>query len=429
MNFWTSLSQHVTTIVDTTKSALASATAAVNTTNAAPSFDPTLRIDEVEIGSLVLKDCIDADLFPSFAVVLDSLSGHSSIGEKRFVGVSVKQVFELSMSERGGGWLFVQDAHPLDALAKLRFRKGDEKKSGLLMLELKSGATLKYLLRDPLPCVDAIRRQMNANGITGNVTRAVGNSSRFVEIKNAQEVFQRATEISANFGDQPNIELVREMMDIFRIATEKFAAANDLQFEQVQQFARSFLQRADVLGVLDAAAATEAPPHPSGKLSPKSEEIAPKTAVAAAVESSPAATRPAEAETRPSAVSPSPAEALQLLVSPSLEVPPSHRDSIRKLEQAFTYSFDEFDVDIADGGDGGDESSSSRTDKLADDLDHFLHHLDDELALLLAPCPNQPSPSSGDGGDPRSRSGDYHDILRELDLPDFEVEAAALSPV
>lgn len=429
MNFWTSLSQHVSTIVDTTKSALATATAAVNTTNAAPSFDPTLRVDEVEIGSLVLKDCLDADLFPSFAVVLDSLSGHSSIGEKRFVGVSVKQVFELSVSDRGGGWLFVQDAHPLDALAKLRFRKGDEKKSGLLMLELKSGTTLKYLLRDPLPCVDAIRRQMNANGITGNVTRAVGNSTRFVEIKNAQEVFQRAAEISANFGDRPNIELVREMMDILRIATEKFAAANDLQFEQVQQFARGFLQRADVLAVLDTAAAVDAPPNLNEKISPKTEEMAQETVATAAVESSAELTRPAEAENRPPAVSPSPAEALQLLVSPSLEMPPSHRDSIRKLEQAFTYSFDEFDVDVADGGHSGDESSSSRTDKLADDLDHFLHHLDDELALLLAPGHSQPSVGAGDGGDQRSRSGDYHDILRELNLPDFETEAAALSPI
>lgn len=425
MNFWTSLSQHVSTIVDTTKSALATATAAVNSTNATPSIEHTLRVDEVEIGSLVLKDCLDADLFPSFSVVLDSLSGHSSIGEKRFVGVSVKQVFELSASERGGGWLFVQDAHPLDALAKLRFRKGDEKKSGLLMLELKSGTTLKYLLRDPLPCVDAIRRQMNANGITGNVTKAVGNSSRFIEIKNAQEIFQRASEISTIFGDKPNIELVKEMMDILRIATEKFAAANDLQFEQVQLFARNFLQRADVLDVLDAATAVVASPNANGVIQSKDEEVKAEGVNVSMAELSPSLTRP-EPEliqvTSPwPAASPSPAETLQLLVSPSLEMPSSYRDSLRKLEQAFTYSFDEFDADIADGGE-----TSSRTDKLADDLDHFLHHLDDELAHLLEP---RSSHRSDDGGDQRTHSGDYHDILRELNLPDFEIEAAALSPV
>lgn len=468
MSFWANLTQQINNFVDTTKSVIASAAANPDTptseTNEFRFNDSIVRVDEVEVGELINPQHVDAEVFPSFAIVLDSLSGQTSIGEKRLVGVSRKQIFELAPSTRGNNLMSVVDAHPLDALAKLRFRKGDEKKSGLLMLELKSGTVLKYVLRDPLPCVEVVRNQMAALGIAGNVTRAAGNSSRFAEIKTAQELFQRASDIAQNFtNNSSTIDLVREMMDVLRVATEKFAAANDGQYSDVQRFAREFLSRSDVLQILDAAAANSVNEESSSHVG-----ISPSTKFAAVTSSS-----TAQLDSGRKEFSPLPAEQLQLLVSPTLALPNSLQrlDRIQnsnqgqivtqaslsdsnimignnsrntnvgmhqQLQDAVTFCEDECEADHEMPRDrsnllrNSDPCVSSNTEELADSLEHLLGHLDEELKTLLGD--NEKSFSrntdmhiSGTIFDEKTETiqpGEddivYRNLLEELNLPDLE---------
>eukprot|EP01036_Dinobryon_divergens_P036704 gene36704-47845_t len=81
----------------------------------------------------------------------------------------------------------------------------------------------------------------------GNSVRKAARFMKFYD--GAQQYFNKTKELEIQFSMTPNFKLIEEMMDLMRTL---FDAANDKSYNDVVQYIRNFLQRADVVALLDA---------------------------------------------------------------------------------------------------------------------------------------------------------------------------------
>lgn len=153
--------------------------------------------------------------------------------------------------------------------------------SGLLVLELKSGKLLKYYCHNPLPCVDVIKTKMKILGLEGHHSKhpvpkltstpsieenkTTANSAmkktrpHLLNHLNQDEIInianyylEQSKQIERKFSIHPSIDLIEEMMNLFRLAVEHFAnIPNHYYHEKVIYTIQQFLIRDDVVQVLD----------------------------------------------------------------------------------------------------------------------------------------------------------------------------------
>lgn len=407
MSLWNNWAQQIASFVDTT---------AKNVLPPAPM--PVARIDHLEVGTAVDINELDADLFPSSAVIFDAFGGATT--SKMMIGVSHKQVFELAPIQRIlKTEMTVKEAYQLEALAKLKFRKSDRGKMGLLILELKSGKELKFMMPDPLPCVEKIRTRMSEIGISGSVTKS---ALHLQSLKTARECYDRSREIETQFSLKPSLELAREMMELLRLATERFAAANDPQYEIVNEAARQFLMRADVVAVLDEAAGVKTKPTITTSEPPKT----PLTAAATTT----TLVAPVDISTLPTPspgtfVAP-PSPFVSTLQTPELHVYRTPGSLVLDMDQllsetansmhrAMRYSTDEVDAELLPSPAVEVDSDDQQHDQLS----HYLEHIDDEFTRLVESF-HVDDAGKGSSSAQTKVEEDFQRILQELDLPDFE---------
>lgn len=202
----------------------------------------------VEVGTEISLRSIDGQLFNCFTLVPVKKGGSNYVKCKYLLAVTDFQLVEMYPHPNKIGMAVTSHVHPLSALGKLRFKKGDP---GVLILEFKSGKVSKLIMKDPETCVEFLKAKMKQVGIKGNLK-----PKSEKDIANAQACFQRAKEIEAQFSVQPSIEVVREMMDLLRRATEKFSEANDATYTEVNEYIGRFLARLDVSKLLDENSAS-----------------------------------------------------------------------------------------------------------------------------------------------------------------------------
>lgn len=203
---------------------------------------PSIRNPLLEVGAEVSLKQIDGQLFSCFTLV-PVKSGPNFVKCKYLIAVTNYQLVEMYPHPHKVGLAVTAQVHYLHTLAKLKFKKGDP---GVLILEFKGNKVSKLIMRDPSSCVDYLKAKMKSMGIKGNLR-----PKNEKDIANAQNCFAKAKEIEASFASNPSVELIKEMMDLLRRAAEKFSEANDDSYREVTDFISRFLQRPDVVKMLD----------------------------------------------------------------------------------------------------------------------------------------------------------------------------------
>lgn len=236
-----------------------------------------IKVDECEAGSTISLNCINGEAFEGACYTLSNESNKVSINKRIQLFVTPKQIIEVSPSQYRVGMGHIQDVHELVALANIKFRT---QTVGLLILELKSKKTLKYLMKDPMPCVERIQIAMGR--LTGNAGQYLkhqdepdcdtpassASSSRRTEpiqVENHQEESMLATaldcrqqskEIEKLFCLYPSYQLIEKMMNLNRIATECYAqvagnTGGSQEYLEIVETIQQFLLRDDVIQILD----------------------------------------------------------------------------------------------------------------------------------------------------------------------------------
>jgi hypothetical protein len=147
----------------------------------------------------------------------------------------------------------VIEVHELDDLLKLRYKIST--REGALIMEFRSGRTFKYVMMDPIKCVQYLSGRMKVHGIRGCITK----TSREEKARlSAQGCLERVLSIEAQFAVTPTFGLIEEIMDLLRCAAEKLDEVGDESFIAVITYIREFLSRREVLSVVHA--------HPTAKV-------------------------------------------------------------------------------------------------------------------------------------------------------------------
>eukprot|EP01039_Chlorochromonas_danica_P003817 gene3817-4167_t len=212
----------------------------------------TVLAHNVEVGSKISLKTLDGQIFPCAVLRIDPATQKQFLKDKHLLAITRYQIVELVPVVYPLGCAEVCEVHELLALAKLRFRRTErsmygDREGSVLMLEYRSGKVGKFLMANPVPCVDYIKEQMARLGMIGDAKKCHLKAT----LLTANEFMTNAKEIESQFSLEPSVVLVEQMMSLLRQAVEKFDEANDPYFETVVGHIRNFLLRDDVTQVLE----------------------------------------------------------------------------------------------------------------------------------------------------------------------------------
>ena len=162
------------------------------------------------------------------------------------LAVTDTQVIEMYPHASKSNTVITTEIHELKGLLKVKFKKAENHGLGFIVLEYRGGKLSKLLMKDPSLCVEFIKEKMSMIGMHSAVKSKHEN-----ELNNALAYFNLAVEFETSFSLNPSIESIKEMMELLKKAAEKFDAINDESYIAVLQYIKSFLQRADVIKILD----------------------------------------------------------------------------------------------------------------------------------------------------------------------------------
>lgn len=354
-----------------------------------------VTVDECESGSTIPIKSINGEFFDCSLYTLDE-TNKINIKKQIQLVVTSKQVIELSPLTFRPGMGYIEEVHQLIGLATIKFRN---QQIGLLILEMKSKKVLKYLIKDPLPCVECIKQAMTK--LTGHAGQhekkassqemtkpsndpPISNDPKQQAIATALDCMQQSKEIENLFSFYPSYELIEKMMNLNRIATESFAQysfrnhgnidpSHQIQYLEIVQDIQNFLLRDDVIQILDAHAkgqslSTFSTPHkttPSSSSDPLSSEDS-------TVPSTPVPTIPATIQ----------------LSHPIEEYINQHEEELYiDFETQAEREDDETDTDnkdkVKDKVKEGLVYSTSLADTSHDELHELLQSIDDEFSTIL----------------------------------------------
>lgn len=149
--------------------------------------------------------------------------------------VTPHQILEAS-TRLGSSDVFVTNAHSLQALAKIKF-----KRDKTLTLYYQSGIVRHYKMAQSAECVQCISKFMQQQGITGTVS-----GSR--NLKTAEERLRQMDELE---DLEPTEQIVQLFMDALRETTERLGAEGDARVQEVLERCHRYLGREDVTAVLE----------------------------------------------------------------------------------------------------------------------------------------------------------------------------------
>ena len=162
------------------------------------------------------------------------------------LAVTDTQVIEMYPHASKINTVITTEIHELKGLLKVKFKKADNHGLGFIVLEYRSGKLSKLLMKDPSVCVEFIKEKMSLIGMHSAVKSKHEN-----ELNNALAYFNLAVEFETSFSLNPTMESIKEMMELLKKAAEKFDAINDESYIAVLKYIKNFLQRADVIKILD----------------------------------------------------------------------------------------------------------------------------------------------------------------------------------
>ena len=199
---------------------------------------------------------VTAEKFPGKLFQVSS-GDESMFTMKRYnIGISNMQIIEFISDIYNPTHMTTMDCHSMDSLVKVNFKRGS-----VITFHFRSGVTKKYMMFDCVECVSTIKNIMAQSG------KSATHSSRkySLNVANAQNLLDIVRSLEEQFSINPTHSLVITLMDHLREAVECFGEANDPRYEEVIAHIQNFLQRADVIALLD-------PPPPTTTLPPSDVE-------------------------------------------------------------------------------------------------------------------------------------------------------------
>eukprot|EP01031_Cornospumella_fuschlensis_P027169 gene27169-32823_t len=391
---------------------------------------PVVKSPYIELGSTISLKSIDGEVFQCSALITDPNTEKSFIKEKHLLAVTSKQIVELQPSTLFSGTATVSEVHELAALGKLKFRKPG-KTEGILILEYKAGQISRFLMPDPSPCVNLIKKHMRDLGLNSNLSKSK-RSLRY--IATANELMDRASEIETNFSrevsilhsqtkengnsavpaeDKDNLQdldsrsygkrqasgqyekclhLIQEMMSLLRQAVEMYSEANDTYYETCVNKIRNFLVRDDVVYILEWTYKR----HKQGEQGSGDGGIGLDESVLVLEEYKDCLSSPTSPTSPPSPVKAPPFlqeyDSLKKNKSPARTAASANVDPFAYIAQAVTYDSGEGEEDLhvltpksAAKGRlvGSGRKKSKGGDSAEDELEAFLKELDTEFDVMV----------------------------------------------
>mmetsp|Transcript_23031 Transcript_23031/g.33700 ORF Transcript_23031/g.33700 Transcript_23031/m.33700 type:complete len:380 (+) Transcript_23031:57-1196(+) len=200
---------------------------------AVQTYEPGMHVHSADFPGKIFACTLESSK-DSFIEKLNLPSAH-----KNFLGVSKTQIIEFVGSLNR---LTVGDCHEMSSLVKVKFKRGE-----IITFQFKSNYTKRYLMFDCAECVNYIKQQMCNSGIQATHT----SRKRSLNIATAQGILDTVKDLEEKFSLNPSHHLVTEVMDLLRGAVECLGEANDTRYIAVITHIQNFLQRADVVRILD----------------------------------------------------------------------------------------------------------------------------------------------------------------------------------
>lgn len=211
---------------------------------------PIPSLFRCEIGTTVPIDSIQGDVYRCHSLFIGKLANNDiRLGESLIVIIAKNQIIEGIQTNNHPNSILIQKIYELSNLSKIRFKAPIGQNPGLLIIEFKNSDPLKYLMSDPSSCVKSIKQATTSLGITSNITKTSNTNT----IISAQRSLEKAKDIEHIFDTNPSIELIEQMMDLWREAIENFSTANkEPQLKEAKTLIQTFLSRKDVMALLDS---------------------------------------------------------------------------------------------------------------------------------------------------------------------------------
>jgi hypothetical protein len=145
--------------------------------------------------------------------------------------------------------LVVTFAIKIDNMAKLKFRREE---SLSLFFKAATDDPLVYMCLDSALAVQDIQNVLKSHGVKGKHTNAATQRAVQMALNMVQLIQQKEAELI----DNPNVDRVNEIMDLYRQAAEKFEQAGDPRHTEVMAHMKRFLNQAFTTSILDGSFVT-----------------------------------------------------------------------------------------------------------------------------------------------------------------------------
>eukprot|EP00612_Vaucheria_litorea_P007915 CAMPEP_0171480208 /NCGR_PEP_ID=MMETSP0946-20130122/5918_1 /TAXON_ID=109269 /ORGANISM="Vaucheria litorea, Strain CCMP2940" /LENGTH=434 /DNA_ID=CAMNT_0012011355 /DNA_START=24 /DNA_END=1328 /DNA_ORIENTATION=+ len=199
-------------------------------------------------GQVVHVDNLRGALFPCRKAGSGILKG-AGISPGIYLAVKGQQILELSAHQTTLNVAIVRNVYQITDLAKIRYSRG---KSITLVMRGETGDVededeIMYYMNQSYQCMQIITKTLQQLGIP----RHQSNSSAEQKVDAAKEVLQKIEDNQKAFADEPTVENVRKIMDLYRQAAELFGVVDDDRAHEVVSKMHAFLQKDDVISILD----------------------------------------------------------------------------------------------------------------------------------------------------------------------------------
>lgn len=175
-----------------------------------------------------------------------------SVMEESFLMVTDKCIIEFKSNKLNIGSGTVTFAIKIDRMAKLKFRREE---SLSLFFKDASGDPLVYMCLDSALAVQDIQNVLKRHGVKGKHTNATTQRAVQMALNLVALIQQKEKELI----DNPTVDRVNEIMDLYRQAAEKFEVAGDPRHTEVMAHMKRFLNQQFTTSILDGSFMKRAP--------------------------------------------------------------------------------------------------------------------------------------------------------------------------
>ncbi|KAL3796681.1 hypothetical protein HJC23_009981 [Cyclotella cryptica] len=169
-----------------------------------------------------------------------------SVMEETFLMITEEYVVEFKSNRLNIGSGTVTFSINIDKMAKLKFRREE---SLSLFFKEATDDPLVYMCLDSALAVQDIQNVLKRHGVKGKHTNAATQRAVQMALNMVALIQQKEAELL----DNPNVDRVNEIMDLYRQAAEKFEQAGDPRHAEVMLHMKRFLNQSFTTSILDGS--------------------------------------------------------------------------------------------------------------------------------------------------------------------------------